>query len=39
VLMLSEPLTSRLLAASVAVLGGIAVVLATRARAVARVVR
>ncbi|ODS99537.1 MAG: hypothetical protein ABS56_00330 [Lautropia sp. SCN 69-89] len=36
VLMLSEPLTPRLLLASVAVLGGIAAVLATRARAVGR---
>lgn len=36
-LMLAEPLTPRLMVASAAILGGIAVVLATRARAVARV--
>ena len=36
-LMLAEPLTPRLVLASAAILGGIAVVLATRARAVARV--
>lgn len=35
-LMLAEPLTPRLMLASAAILGGIAVVLATRARAVAR---
>lgn len=36
VLVLSEPLTARLLIASAAILGGIAIVLATRARAVGR---
>ncbi|MBX3704823.1 MAG: DMT family transporter, partial [Steroidobacteraceae bacterium] len=36
-LMLAEPLTGRLMFASAAILGGIAVVLATRARAVPRV--
>src|SRR5690606_10552116 len=35
-LMLAEPLTPRLMLASAAIIGGIAVVLATRARAVAR---
>jgi drug/metabolite transporter (DMT)-like permease len=35
-LMLAEPITPRLMLASAAILGGIAVVLATRARAVAR---